>query len=405
MRHLTEHNIIAENQHAFRKARSCETQLILTTHDLTKNLDNRLNTDMAVLDFSKAFDVMPHHRLLLKLDHYGIRNKTKKWICSFLTKRFQRVVVNGKTSEWQPVLSGAPQGTVLGPHLFLVLINDIHENVQSCTRLFADDCLLYNIVKSTDDEAVLQRDLDQMVNWSHKWGMRFNPAKCSTLHLTRDRQPGQTKYEMMGTVLEETDETKYLGIFLQKDLRWNRQTEFATGKATKVLNFVRRNFYHVKPAVKEKLYHTLIRPHLDYATAAWDPHTSKNIKSIERVQKRAARFVTNTYGRDTSISNILASLGWSSMQERRKQHRLSCLHKMINGKLDIDYLNYIQPKLARARRGHDCQFQQTHSRTDAFANSFFMRTVPEWNQLAPETVIHTDPVKFKTALTSSTPTN
>ena len=306
MRHFAEHNIIAENQHAFRKARSCESQLILTAHDLTKNMDNKLKTDMAVLDFSKAFDVMPHHRLLLKLDHYGVRSKTQKWICSFRTKRFQRVVVNGVTSVWQPVLSGAPQGTVLGPHLFLVLINDIHENVESCTRLFADDCLLYNTIESPGDEAVLQRDLDKMVSWADKWGMRFNPAKCNTLRLTRDRNPGHTNYEMMGTVLEETKETKYLGIFLQNDLRWNRQTQFATGKATRVLNFVRRNFYHVSPVVKERLYHTLVRPHLDHATAAWDPHTSKNIKSIERVQKRAARFVTNTYGKDTSIRNILA---------------------------------------------------------------------------------------------------
>ena len=288
------------------------------------------------------------------------------------------------------------------PHLFLVLINDIHENVESCTRLFADDCLLYNTIESPGDEAVLQRDLDKMVSWADKWGMRFNPAKCNTLRLTRDRNPGHTNYEMMGTVLEETKETKYLGIFLQNDLRWNRQTQFATGKATRVLNFVRRNFYHVSPVVKERLYHTLVRPHLDYATAAWDPHTSKNIKSIERVQKRAARFVTNTYGKDTSIRNILASLDWSPLQERRKQHRLSCLHKMINGQLDINYLDYIQPKSDRARRsyrrGHNCQFKQTHSRTDAFANSYFMRTVPEWNQLTHETVIHTDPAKFITAL-------
>jgi hypothetical protein len=230
--------------------------------------------------------------------------------------------------------------------------------------------------------------------------MRFNPAKCSTLRLTKNRQREPTKYDMMGTTLEETDETKYLGIFLQRDLRWNRQTEFATGKATKVLNFVRRNFYHVKPDVKEKLYHTLVRPHLDYATAAWDPYTSKNIESIEKVQRRAARFVTNTYGRDTSISGILASLGWSSMQDRRKSHRLSCLHKMINGQIDINHLDFIQPKQTRERRGHNTQFQHTHSRTDSFANSFFMRTVPEWNQLAPETIIHTDPAKFKTALSS-----
>jgi hypothetical protein len=123
MRHLSRHNILADNQHAFRKHRSCESQLILTTHDLAKNFDEKKTTDMAILDFSKAFDVIPHQRLLLKLDYYGIRSKTKNWISSFLTKRLQRVCVNGKSSEWQPVLSGTPQGTVLGPHLFLLHIN------------------------------------------------------------------------------------------------------------------------------------------------------------------------------------------------------------------------------------------------------------------------------------------
>ena len=231
MRHFNHHNILAENQHAFRKGRSCESQLILTNHDLSSNLDERKTTDIAVLDFSKAFDVMPHERLLLQFNSYGIRGKPLQWIRSFLTKRQQRVIVNGEASKWKPVLSGAPQGTVLGPHLFLTLINDIHQNVKSCTRLFADDCLVYNTVNSPEDELQIQKDLDQMVDWSHTWGMKFNPAKCNTMRVTRERNPAPTDYQMLGTKLEEVNSTKYLGIFIQKDLRWNRQTEHATGKA------------------------------------------------------------------------------------------------------------------------------------------------------------------------------
>ena len=151
-----------------------------------------------MLDFSKAFDVMPHHRLLLKIDYYGIRNKTKNWIASFLTNRFQRVVVNGNSSDWMPVLSGAPQGTVLGPHLFLMFINDIHANVSSTIRLFADDCLIYNTISSTKDEDYLQDDLDKLVQWAKIWGMRFNPAKCKSMRITRKRNPNPTNYTMMG---------------------------------------------------------------------------------------------------------------------------------------------------------------------------------------------------------------
>ena len=176
---------------------------------------------------------------------------------------------------------------------------------------------------------------------------------------------------MMGVELGKVDESKYLGIILQQDLRWNKQSIHATRKATKILNFVRRNFHHTSQSIKEKLYHTLVRPHLDYAIAAWDPYTSKNIHQIENVQKRAARFVTNTYGRDTSITSILKSLDWTNLKERRKQYRLLGFYKILNGQLDINYDSYITPKEERARRGHNKQFQIHQTRTDAYANSFF----------------------------------
>ena len=177
MRHLSSHIILAYNQHAFRKHRSCESQLILTTNNLAKKFNDRKTTDIAVLDFSKAFDVIPHQRLLMKLDYYGIRSNTKIWISGFLTKRLQRVCVNGQCSDWSTVLSGTPQGTVLGPHLFLLHINDIQEKVTSTTRLFSDDCLLYRPSNSVEDEKAFQEDLDTMVQWSQSWSMQFIPIQ------------------------------------------------------------------------------------------------------------------------------------------------------------------------------------------------------------------------------------
>jgi hypothetical protein len=260
---------------------------------------------MAILDFSKAFDVIPHQRLLSKLEYYGIRSNTKDWISAFLTKRFQRVVVNGKTSDWVSVLSGTPQGTVLGPHLFLIHINDIHHNISSTTRLFADDCLVYRSIKTPEDAQILQNDLNTMVKWAETWGMKFNPKKCQTMRVTRRRDADVPTYNMLGEHLENADHCQYLGIKLQEDLRWNRQVDHASGKATKILNFIRRNFYHTSAATKEKLYLTLVRPHLDYASAAWDPYTSKNTKRLQIVQNRAARFVTNSYERDFSYYKVI----------------------------------------------------------------------------------------------------
>ena len=223
----------------------------MTNHDLTKNLDVNLTTDIAILDFAKAFDVMPHQRLLIKLDFYGIRSHTKDWSSSFLTKRFQRVVVNGKSSDWSPVLSGAPQGTVLGPHLFLLHINNIHDGISSTIRLFADDCLVYNTIKSQKDEDSLQQDLHKLVSWADEWGMRFNNSKCTTMRISRGRNKSHPTYNMMGvTTLEETKESNYLGVYIQNDLRWNAQVNHVKSKASKVLNFLKRNFHHTSQSTK-----------------------------------------------------------------------------------------------------------------------------------------------------------
>ena len=131
-----------------------------------------------------------------------------------------------------------PQGTVLGPHLFLMFINDIHANVSSTICLFADDCLIYNTISSTKDEDYLQDDLDKLVQWAKIWGMRFNPAKCKTMRITRRRNPNPTNYTMMGVQMDEERDIKYLGLQLQHDLRWNKHVEHATSKATRVLNFI-----------------------------------------------------------------------------------------------------------------------------------------------------------------------
>ena len=197
---------------------------------------------MAVLDFSKAFDAIPHQRLLMKLDYHGIHSNTKRRISRFLTKRLQRVCVNGQCSDWSPVWSGTPQGTVFGPHLFLLLINDIHEKVTSTTRLFAHDCLLYRPINSVEDEKALQEDLDTMVQWSQSWGMQFNPSKYKTMRVSKKRSPGSTSYNIhniLGVTLEETQQTQYLGINIQNNVSWNSKTHHATGKATRV-----RNFHH-----------------------------------------------------------------------------------------------------------------------------------------------------------------
>ena len=165
MAHFDSIGVLSDAQHGFRKRRSCETQLILTVNDLTKSLDDRKQTDIVLLDFSKAFDKVPHKRLLGKLHYYGVRHQVLQWIGSFLHGRVQKVTLEGQCSQSSPVTSGVPQGTVLGPLLFLVYINDLPLMVSSHVRLFADDCVVYRVINNANDGLELQKDLDALQEW------------------------------------------------------------------------------------------------------------------------------------------------------------------------------------------------------------------------------------------------
>ena len=179
---------------------SCETQLLTTMNDLLQSYDKGQQTDVAILDFSKAFDTVPHSKLLHKLEHYGIQGSILSWLQAFLTTRTTRTVVEGETSEEVHVESGVPQGTVLGPLLFLCHINDLPDAVKSQVRLFADDCLLYRTIKSFEDHLTLQKDLDNLQTWATDWGMRFNAKKCYIMSI---RNKTHKFYTLDGHILEE----------------------------------------------------------------------------------------------------------------------------------------------------------------------------------------------------------
>ena len=169
----------------------------------------------------------PHELLNSKPFGCGIGGKTLKWIDSVLRYRQQRVVVNGAKSDWAPVLSGVPQGTVLGPLLFSLYINDILTDIDSEIRLFADDCVCYREIKDTEDTLKPQKDIDPLECWAKNWGMRFQPIKCNMMPITRKRiQKIHASYTLEGTVLENVEKIKYLGVTVTNDLRWNTRQQF-----------------------------------------------------------------------------------------------------------------------------------------------------------------------------------
>ena len=351
MAHLDEYKLLSDRQHAFRKGHSCETQLTTVINDWAKILDNRGQVDTFVLDFEKAFDTPPHELLKSKLFSHGIDGKTLKWIDSFLCFRQQRVVVNGDKSDLAPVLSGVPQGTVLGPLLFSLYINDISSDTESEIRLFADDCVCYREIKDEEDTM----NIDRLGSWAWKWGMRFQRVKCNMMQLTRKRiKKIHASYTLEGTDLENVESIKYLGVTITSDLRWNTHVSSVCTKANRTLGNLRRNLYSCPQVVKEAAYKGLVRPVLDYCSSVWDPPRVVLLEQLERVQKRAARFVTGYYNYETgSMTGILGQLKWESLKKRRKDNRL---YKGLKGKASVPTDDLI-PKTRRCRNQHTMAFR------------------------------------------------
>ena len=205
-------------------------------------------------------------------------------------------MVNGVKSDWATVLSGVPQGTVLGPLLFSLYINDITEDIDSELRLFADDCVCYREIKDTEDTVKLQEDIDRLGCWARSWGMRFQPVKCNIMQITRKRiKKINASDSLEGTVLENVEKIKYLGVTITSDLKWNTHVSNICTKANRTLGFLRRNLAVCPRDVKESAYKGLVRPILEYGSTVWDPQSILLQDELEKVQKRAARFVTGNY--------------------------------------------------------------------------------------------------------------
>jgi hypothetical protein len=374
-----------------------DPQLILTSHDLLKSLDNNIQMDLIVMDFSKAFDKVPHNRLLHKADFYGIRGNTLEWIRSFLSNRTQKVVLEGEHSEEVPVSSGVPQGTVMGPILFLIFINDLPEGLTSTVRLFADDCVIYRQIKSSDDCKQLQRDLDHLFLWETTWQMKFHANKCHRLSIHHKSKPWSTEYTLGGSVLSEVKQHPYLGLELQSDGYWKHHIGTTIAKGGRALGLLRRNLRSAPQHLKATAYKTIVRPRLEYACTVWDPHLQNLTNSLEKVQRRAARFVCKNYCYDASVTQMLVQLGWQPLDIRRMTYRLVMMYKIVNNAVAIPAGQYLIP-VTSTTRASSHTYQQQHCNRNYYLYSYFPRTTVEWNWL-PQVVASAPSLEaFKTSL-------
>lgn len=354
--YLDEHHLLTDCQHGFRKRHGCVTQLLATTTDLIDAYDLNIPTDLAVLDFSKAFDVVSHNKLLTKMEALGIHKVTCNWIYNWLTNRTLSVNVNREHSSRHQVTSGVPQGSVLGPLLFLIFINDMPSSVDFCNlRLFADDSLAYHKVKTSIDTNHLQSDLNKLALWADTWQMRFNVAKCEYMRIEKPsssvNSPRYT-YTLNNSPLSEVSNIKYLGVHIDNRLSFDTHIQETCKKGTRILHMLMRNLKKARTKTRKLAYYTICRPILEYASPSWSPHLVKHIKSLEAINRKAFRWAYNL-GRYDHISDIMSDVNWQVLKERRQHADLCLFFKIIQGTaaLDPESVSLSQSSTCQTRTG------------------------------------------------------
>ena len=392
--YLEINKLLSNDQHGFRSGRSCTTQLLEIIELWTSYVDDKKAFDCIYLDFAKAFDKVPHNKLLHKLKSYGIIGKLHSWISNFLTNREQRVNINGKYSETRPVTSGIPQGSVLGPILFIIYINDLPDQVNSYLKIFADDTKIFRLITDIIDRQDLQHDLNKVLEWSHKWQLPFNIDKCKVIHYSYNNP--LYNYTLNNKPLTTDTSEKDLGVTFTSDLKFSSHIRQIISKANSRLGLIKNTFTNKTAKIIIPLYKSLVRPLLEYCVSIWNPNLRKDIIEIEKVQRRATKLIPQI--KDLPYPNRLKFLHLDSLLFRRKRQDMIQVFRMLRRIDNIDHNIYFNMNDASTTRGHSLKILKPRASTSLRLNSFSHRVINDWNSLKEETVISQTINQFKSAL-------
>ena len=383
--YLVANNLLTPKNSGFKVNDSTINQLISIVHQIYNGLECKHEVRMVFLDVSKAFDKVWHEGLLFKLRQLGFCDELVAWVGDYLSNRYTRVTIHGQSSSWLPIEAGVPQGSILGPLLFLVYVNDIVNGITVDIRLFADDTSFLEIVKNPTVSSIkLNSNLSQVGTWGKNWKVTFNGLKSlSVIFSAKRNKPDHDPLFLDGVEIPEGTSHTHLGITLSSNLSWKDHIVRVTDKACKRVALLKRFKYRLSRNALSKLYKSMIRPILEYGCILFDNCTQELSKLLESVQYEAARICTGAL-RHTDRFRLLAELGWETLAIRRKYYKLVLFYKMVNGTAP-EYLSVLIPPRTQTVAGrclrNSQNIRQLKLRTVRFETSFIPSTIKLWNDL------------------------
>lgn len=378
---------ISNSQFGFQRGRSCLSQLLASYSEVYSCIDKGLSFDTIFLDFSKAFDTVPHQELLYKLWMIGITGTLWTWFRDYLHLRTHYVSFNEASSPALPVLSGVPQGSVLGPLLFLIYVNDLPSlSLYSSVFMFADDTKFSKCIASHNDSSLLQDDINLLSCWCKSWGLTFNQRKCACIRFTISNRvvPTPPSYNISGTPIQFLNDHRDLGITVSYDLSWNSHYSKICSSAYYTLHLIRRAIPTTAPiTTKRLLYLSLVRSKITYCSQLWRPRLIKDILRLESVQRRATKFILSLsrYSLDIDYKDrllqleILPLMYWYELQD------ILFLVKNLHSPDTMDIFKFVSFVKSPTRYGSHSKLRRSSTRTTTTKHFYFNRVVNLWNSL------------------------
>ena len=381
--HLHDSKKFSKHQSGFRPNDSTVNQLSYIYHEFCKALDDKKDVRIVFCDISKAFDRVWHKGLLYKLRKAGITGSLLRWFENYLAERKQRVLIRGQSSLWGNIQAGVPQGSVLGPLLFLVYINDLADVVDCSIKMFADDtCLYVTVDDPVSSQIILNESLKNLKLWADQWLVKFNPSKTKTMYLSnRNNEPPPLHFS--GEAVQEVIKHKHLGVTFNNKLTWKNHVQDIIGTVSKFLDIMHKLSKDLDRKSLEIIYQTFVRSKMEYSCIIWDDCSDIDKIALEKCQMRAARIVTGAK-KGTSNDLLYSETKWLKLEERRDRFKLCFMHKILHEKTP-HYLVEILPNTANDERHYHLRNNDNiatfKSRTEKLRKSLLPDCIRKWNNL------------------------